>query len=65
MLFLLNTTLIWLRAHGNHRCNIYNAGTILDSPQDMALKLVKDAQGAKFDSDDDVTVIIVKITFPK
>ena len=31
----------------------------------MALKLVKDAQGAKFDSDDDVTVIIVKITFPK
>lgn len=41
------------------------SGTILDSPQDMALKLVKDAQGAKFDSDDDVTVIIVKITFPK
>jgi len=40
------------------------AGTTLSSPQDMALKLVKDAQGKKFDSDDDVTVIIVKITFP-
>jgi len=41
------------------------SGTQLDSPQGMAEKLVKDAQGAKFDSDDDVTVIIVKITFPE